>query len=153
MHELIKPVLAVDPGKATGWVMYDVVSEDILCSGTHNDFKTFGRRVERTFFQNKITVVCEDFKITQETIRKARQYESLYLIGILYHITHNNPRVFNPLVIQSRNIKSFATDDKLKALGWWTPGNNHENDAKRHLLAYLWQTKQIEAERFIDGES
>lgn len=30
--------------------------------------------------------------------------------------------------------KSFATDAKLRKLGWYTPGMGHANDAARHLL-------------------
>jgi len=34
--------------------------------------------------------------------------------------------------------KSFATDDKLRKLGWFSPTpGGHANDATRHLLVYL----------------
>ena len=34
---------------------------------------------------------------------------------------------------------TFATDDKLRRLGWYKPGKGHANDAARHLL--LWFAK------------
>ena len=33
--------------------------------------------------------------------------------------------------------KKFATDDKLKALGWYKGGFGHADDAARHLLVFL----------------
>jgi hypothetical protein len=32
--------------------------------------------------------------------------------------------------------KGFATDDKLKAWGFWQPGQRHARDAIRHALNF-----------------
>lgn len=35
------------------------------------------------------------------------------------------------------DAKSIITDERLRRWGLWVPGNNHENDACRHLILHL----------------
>jgi hypothetical protein len=36
--------------------------------------------------------------------------------------------------------KTTVTDKRLKKLGLWVPGRDHERDALRHLVLYMRQT-------------
>jgi hypothetical protein len=39
--------------------------------------------------------------------------------------------------------KAFATDARLKALGWWRPGKGHMADAQRHTLLFLDEKRLV----------
>ena len=81
------------------------------------------------------TVVVEAFTIMQSTAKKTRQYDALFVNGYLEARCHTLGIQF--IRQQVTGAKNFATNDKLKALGWYngTPGG-HANDAARHLLTY-----------------
>lgn len=78
-------------------------------------------------------VVCESFTIAAHTAKKTRQYWSLESIGAIRWACMKAGVSFT---LQSpADAKGFATDAKLKALGWYTPTKDgHANDAARHLL-------------------
>jgi hypothetical protein len=123
--------------------------------GTHEHWLHFVQYVEavlKNWGDQQVThVVIERFDITMETVTKSRQPIAMWIIGAVQYVCWKNDI---PVTLQSRDIKRFSTDGKLKKLGWyWTTGEGHDTDAARHLLAYLWDTNQIEYERFIDGES
>lgn len=63
------------------------------------------------------------------------QLDALHIIGAVKH----ECRMHNvPLVIQTpTQAKSFASNDHLKAVGWYTVGADHERDAARHMLVWL----------------
>ncbi len=63
--------------------------------------------------------------------------DALHIIGA---VKHECRRLSVPLVLQTpAQAKSFATNDKLKAVGWYTVGADHERDAARHMLVYVMQ--------------
>ena len=82
-------------------------------------------------------VVFESFTITAQTLRKTRDgTKAIEFIGVARYLT----RCFGvEFETQSpADAKGFATDSKLKALGWKTPGpGDHSKDASRHLLLAL----------------
>jgi len=81
----------------------------------------------------KLSVVCENFVISQRTIKMAQDHNALRLIGWL-DIWCDEYSV--PFTLRTAAAaKSFATDDKLKVLDWYnrTP-DGHANDAARHML-------------------
>jgi len=95
-------------------------------------------------------LIVEDFIITAETLKKSRQTWSLEAIGALrylvelfgdYPIPVDDgrgliiPRISMTLQSPS-SAKAFATNDKLRNVGWYVPGKGHANDAARHLLVY-----------------
>jgi hypothetical protein len=89
-------------------------------------------------------VVCEDYIITQRTIKLSRQNMSLESIGVLRWLCSAWMIRF---VLQTPSEgKGFGTDEKLKRLGWYrpTPGG-HANDATRHLLTFLAKERQLPA--------
>ena len=81
-------------------------------------------------------VVCEDFIINTATATKSRQSDPLRIAG---YLEGKCAEYGHPFKLQTpAQAKAFATDDKLRHLGWYhsTPGG-HANDAARHLLTYL----------------
>jgi hypothetical protein len=83
-----------------------------------------------------LVVIRERFTISKRTLATARQYDALYFNGwLLHHFRHLRPPDGIVLVqFTPSQAKGFATDDKLKAAGWYLPGKGHANDASRHLL-------------------
>ena len=137
-------ILAIDPGGTTGFVYYD---ENPLVHGQRDDWKAFCEMVEEWLDQSLIDqIVIESYQITSETIRKTRQYEPLMIIGTVYFLAGK----YNvPVKLQGRQIKAFATDTKLKNMGWWFPGQQHARDAARHLLGYLVDTEQVDPGKYL----
>lgn len=91
--------------------------------------------------------------ITNETAKKTQQTSSLEIIGVLkwwyYQMderSHVEDSVFTLEFQTPAAAKKFGTDFKLKNLGWWQTGEQHNykdandaNDALRHGL--LWLSK------------
>jgi hypothetical protein len=127
--------VAVDPGGVTGVAWYvDGQFGSAEVPGGDLGFAPFWRDVLEQF--NVAHLVCETFTITPATASKTRQYDALYIIGWL---RSECGHLGLPLTMQSPSTgKSFATDAKLRHLGWYdrTPGG-HRNDAARHLLTFL----------------
>ena len=126
-------ILAVDPGKTTGWAYYRY--DMGLADYGEYDFEQFVRWVDR----NKAdldTVVCERYIITGATAVKSQQPEALQVIGFLRGISITEDSSF---ILQMPNdAKRFATDERLDEVGWLFPGGKgHSRDAARHLLLYL----------------
>lgn len=135
-------VLAVDPGKMTGWA--DWKGPDGLAAGQmpHFEFLRFAEQLIAG--QHVSAVVCEDFIITMGTLKKSRETWSLEQIGCIRYWCDKH-RV--PLVMQTpAQAKAFSTDDKVQALGWWQPGLEHANDALRHLVLHLVRNRLISPE-------
>jgi hypothetical protein len=142
-------VLAVDPGGTTGWAVWG--SGAIEQQG-QSDYDAFCTLVDGLFARcidegRPTHIIVEAYDITGETLRKSRQYEALYLIGVLKYIAH---REGVELIISQRSNKAFSTDDRLDAAHWLSRPKHelrHQNDAKRHLLTWLVRTKRMEVPR------
>lgn len=128
-------IIAVDPGAMTGIAVWH--PNESLPSAAELDIPGVYEFVEHEVLNVKVPthIVCEAYLITQATIRNTRQYWSLELIGLFRWAAWRSGATFGKLQTAA-TAKSFATDDRLKALGWWRPGKGHANDALRHLLTY-----------------
>jgi hypothetical protein len=135
-------VLALDPGVTTGWAYYDAEVEalrrlplvgqerdqidacDLIASYLDNDKRPLS------------AVICESYRITQQTLKVTRQSASLEIIGVARWLSAGAHVDF---VLQSPgDAKRFMTDAKLKSLGWWrSSSQDHAHDALRHLGLYL----------------
>jgi hypothetical protein len=144
----ITGVIAFDPGKATGWAR---IQDGVFASGQgplwdvmfwFDAILEFGRRP---------TVFCEDFIITTATAKKSRQTEPLDGIGTIKFLAG---KYGLELTMQPpAKAKSFATDDKLKRLDWYTPTKGgHANDAARHLMVGLVGQKLINPRQLLPEE-
>lgn len=135
-------VVAVDPGKKTGiaWAATDGGATPPQTAAL--DWFDAMMWVHQNI--NRIdTIVCESYVITQATLRKSRgENWSLEQIGILRYLS----RVYVvPFFLQTPSEgKAFATDAKLKHLGWWQiDPEGHMLDASRHLLLHLVHVNAI----------
>lgn len=125
--------IAVDPGKATGVAVWDYEATIDPITFTFAPLEFYNWLLEdvvRSFVP--IDVVCEAYTISQRTLKASAQLWSLELIGVLRFATWVRQMPF--ALQQASAAKRFATNDKLKELGWYRPGHDHENDALRHLL-------------------
>jgi hypothetical protein len=145
-------ILAVDPGVTSGAVTWygdaigygDEYQQIDLC-----DYADFVLRSWHTA-DIEAVVVCEAYRITQETMRKTRQTASLEIIGALRWLAAKYGHEF---VLQGASeAKRFMTDAKLRHLGWYCCGTlGHMIDALRHLGLYL--AKQGNQEVLSAGRS
>ena len=139
-------IIAVDPGKMTGLAN--------LALGEFNSGQVplgeYLINIDRALEQGmRPTLVCEDFIYTTETAKKTRQTWSTEGIGVLRFLAQKYDLSFN---LQSpASAKRFATDDKLKAMGWYNPSKGgHANDAARHLLVYCVGNKLIDPRPLLE---
>ncbi len=144
----ITGVIAFDPGKLTGWAQ---VIEGSFTSGQDSLWKVinwFDLTLQRG---HRPTVFCESFIITTATAKKSRQTDVLDGIGAIKFLTQ---KYATALIMQSPSkAKSFATDDKLKTMGWYFPTKGgHANDAARHLLVGLVGQKVLDPRQLLPEE-
>lgn len=150
-------ILAVDPGKATGWAMWMTSPETgetyasgeeplpVVLNWAHDILATPGSAPY-------VEIVCEAYIVTRETIKKSRQYEPLEGIGALRHLAD---RYSVPFTLQTPAAgKKFGTNSKLKAMEFWHVGGaGHANDAGRHMLLYLTSKGYIDPAVFVEGDN
>ena len=137
-------IIAVDPGKTTGIAVYDATNKSLIGTEQIGDLYDTITYIEDWMYT---TIVCESYTITPATMKKSRQNYSLEMIGVLRYLTQKHDAKF--LLQTPAAAKSFSTDDKLKRLDWYVPGQDHANDALRHLLLYLATTNQINLQSLI----
>lgn len=131
-------LIAVDPGKTTGvatWYL-DRAFEEPMATQIEGslDFCDYVHALLAGHYDDDIVIICEKYTINAGTLKKSRQYDPLEIIGTLRWFAHQYEIDF---VLQSpAEAKRFATNDKLKKIGWYTPGRDHAADAMRHLLLY-----------------
>ena len=51
------------------------------------------------------------------------------------------------------DAKAFASNNKLKLMGWYNTGKGHANDAARHMLVYTVQNKIIDPRKLLQSGS
>lgn len=133
-------IVAVDPGNVTGIALYEdgaVEAWEVTSTEAPDEVAAIDSDV----------IVCESF--TPRPGAKSWQPEALYTIGALRYIAQVERAEF---VLQTpANAKAFSTNEKLKALGWYTPTKGgHANDALRHLLLYCASNDLVPPEAYID---
>ena len=146
---MIKYVLAVDPGKATGvvfmsWNGSDPVPNVILSKEVQpEEFALVIDTVLNTYRNgDNFTVVCERFTINAQTVRNSQAPYSLEQIGVLKHLCRTNMYDPEKIVLQSpADAKNMFPDPVLRKLGTWhVGGEGHANDAMRHALLRFVKT-------------
>lgn len=158
MNDDTRAVMAVDPGKATGFAMCLLEPDDTILDVraweqyTHEtacrdmrDFMPWSRFSDRLYSENqevtRYDLVMEDFRISMGTARKTQARWSLELIGVGRWMCDENACSF--YLQQPAEAKTFAPDERLKQMdsivsGFWHPtSGGHANDALRHLLFWL----------------
>jgi hypothetical protein len=130
-------ILAVDPGKTTGLALFDGHSLTAWQAETWDAVEQVERFLDRAAQLDDVLIV-ESFVIGQATLRKGRgENWSLESIGAIRYL---HRRMGEPCILhfqQASSVMRFATNEKLRAVGWWTQGQEHARDATRHILTYL----------------
>lgn len=130
---MIPTILAVDPGKVTGVAAWQPSEPMKLTTWEEHTRYRAAAAVEHIMPSE---LVCEQFVISERTIRTAQDVNALRIIGWLDIWCRQKAIPFD--LQTAAQAKRFATDDKLKALGWYTSTEGgHANDAARHMLVYL----------------
>ena len=144
-------ILAVDPGKATGVAMYYPTYPDhppafqsaVVPGGLTGFAEWFQDYKDYTGI-----IICEKFTIGAMQTRTTSQYDALYINGYLMGVCYLERHYLTLIQQPVTSAKNFATNDKLKKLGWYDPRDGgHAVDAARHLLTYL--SKQPEGQDIL----
>jgi len=137
-------ILAVDPGKMTGWVFYEIGRPKSF-TGDEAPQLEFLDMVWRVLPKDRLdTIVVEDFIISPRTAKLTRGDWSLEQIGTLRWMAHQWDVKFDDSQTP-RAAKPFAPDTMLKRVGWFVrTAGGHRNDAARHMLLYLARTGRLE---------
>ncbi len=128
--------LAIDPGVVSGIAWFDPKEGDFWSDelGVLDDVR---RCVLDVATDDTVLVVCERFIISARTIQTKIYYDSIWFEGWL--------RLECPAAVfqTPAQAKKFATDAKLRHLGWYTrTKDGHANDAARHLLVRAAQNRE-----------
>lgn len=144
-------LLSIDPGKSTGWSVweYDALTPlRHLAHGTTPDglrgflqwwntswtaqhFRTYGG-----------DLVAEDFILDGRTlIPNTMPLEILGALEVLW-----------PGYARQRNVmKAHVTDDTLKHLDLWWKGKGHDRDSARHAIAFMKVRRHAPTLRWLSG--
>lgn len=143
-------VVGVDPGGTTGIALWSPAQGLALrqIEGADNAVDWLAD-CARTL--HGAVFVVEKYIITPATAKLSQQHDPLEIIGALKYIT----RKYNhKLVMQSPSeAKAFSTNDKLKNVQWYKPGQDHARDASRHVLLYLAKQGIISLHTLIGGNN
>lgn len=138
------PVLALDPGLATG--VSTLIDGGYW--GTQLKYEQVGPFIESFLSFGPAEVVCENFFITSQTAKKTPAPWSLKLIGVAEYLCQKYDRKFT--LQAPADAKRLATDTRLKALGWYSGGEGHQDDSARHLLVYCLKNGIIDGKDLVD---
>lgn len=129
-------LFAVDPGLTTGATLVAVDGEWAqplaVLEVSHASYGFLAELIIPTYRPH---VVVENFIITSETAAKSQAPWSLGQIGLTEYLSAKYDCPFDTQL--PKPAKAFATNDKLKAIGWYVKGQDHGRDALRHAMLYL----------------
>lgn len=139
-------VMAVDPGKTTGFALlaYEPSDNSVEIDETAElTAEEFGKKVEEVlsweYQKTRLLVCCESFIINAQTVRNSQAPYSLEQIGVLKYLCHRYDYDPSQIAFQAPvNAKNMFPNPTLKELGLWHKGGSgHANDAIRHGLLRL----------------
>jgi len=143
-----KVTIGVDPGGTTGLAAYYYELQQWYRTQISNCDTREGlrrvtsmihgiyRRCEPFLAKPTVHILCEQFDFRKdEQFRDKIDYTAREVIGVLkYEFGFVD---FVRLDFTGASLgKGFWTDDKIRRLGLWEPGNKHAMDATRHVLRY-----------------
>lgn len=138
--KLPERLLVFDPGKSTGWCLYEngKLSRNGEITDCYDD-----KNIDITGIMNLLQeikpdfVLYEDYKVYSHKLER-HTYSSVFavrLIGLIEtYIQMNNIPSHKQMAVTA---KGFVTDEKLKQWGLWQVGSRHARDAIRHACYFL----------------
>lgn len=144
-------VLALDPGKMTGWAAWAPGVDGRPQSGQDEFFDVL-ERTDRWMAAvgHDGIVVVERYTISKSTLEKSRQSWSLEVIGTVKFLA--NRHGVELVMQQPSDAKSFVPDSRLRDVGWYVRGQDHARDALRHLLLFLTRRGMVDLPRLLGIE-
>ena len=96
-------------------------------------------------------VVLEKLTISRATLKKTREVqEAIEMAGVVKHYARlAGVPVTEQMPASAMNL---VTDEKLKRMGWYVPGPDHQRDARRHLVVYLLDNRLIDPHTLLPKE-
>lgn len=142
---MIRYVLAVDPGKATGMALFsrEGDSEPVLVWSGEFQQEEYAKPIREVLTTHPdAEVVFERFTINAQTVRNSQAPYSLEQIGILKQCLIDVGRPADDIHFQSpADAKAMFDNPKLKKLEYWhRGGEGHALDSIRHGLLRLVKT-------------
>ena len=126
-------VLAVDPGKTCGCALWEDGQLTKAGQCSWGALAVWAEEVVPMLDE----LVCEDFRVGPQTLKTGGDWRHpTAAIGVLRYWCE---KAGVPFVLQQpAEAKSFSSDARLRALGWYHPSRGgHANDALRHLVLRL----------------
>jgi hypothetical protein len=139
-------ILAFDTGKVTGVGAWKdgVVWSDNMTRDATEDFMYWKIR-------EADIVICEKLVISQGTIRKSREIQpAIEMVGLARALARWGGAEF--VEQMPAEVMGFATDEKLKRIGWYVAGPDHQRDARRHLLTLLANRRMVDLGSLLYGK-
>lgn len=119
-------LLAIDPGKTTGWVK----GPDVWSGGQITPDEVWTLLTQ---------LMPDDILIVESFLYRSKfkvDLTPVEVIGVIKEYIRQHPG--NKVIWQTPSqVKHFYTNDRLKERGRYTPGKQHQNDAMRHILYYM----------------
>jgi hypothetical protein len=143
MVETMTIYLALDPGLTTGVAWYDIRSGEFASLEVHGRHELYRYlrsdwgfpSVDGVAACGSPIVIIERWDVRKNTHQLTNQDDVRYIIGAVEYVCHMTGLDYREQ--RPAEAKKFATDDKLRALGWYSGGEGHADDAARHLLVAL----------------
>jgi hypothetical protein len=145
-------IIGIDPGLTTGIYIYrtyeanhtEVPQGPVQCPADDVPVLLHGwlNRAHAHIGKDSIHIAVEKYIITTRTAKLSQQHEALEVTGAVKGIASLfSSYGFSGETVDVRqyakaNLK-FASDDMLKAVGWYNPKMRHANDAARQTFALL----------------
>jgi hypothetical protein len=146
---MLTSVLAADPGGMTGlatWRRNEGWGDLVAWAQSSDEALVEAHMLIAS--GNFDLVVCESFHISVQTAKKSQDgIVSIKMWGALEYLCSCYDVEFETQ--SPSDAKMFTTDEKLRALGWWTPGLDHPRDATRHVVLALSRRKAIDLRQLI----
>ena len=141
-------VMALDPGKTTGIASLRIEDGEFVSKQTNFDETVAIVQKAATTNREELTLVSESFIITQQTAKNTQATWSLELIGFCRAMARMHTG--RDLVLQAPSqAKRFSSDERLKIMGWYIPGQGHANDAARHLMLFCVSRGLIDVKKLV----
>lgn len=135
-------VLWIDPGKVTGLAVY--TRHPAQAAVDEAAFIPAGDRIELlcSAWGSNLWIGWEKFTITPTT-PAADAHHAIEMIGVARRAALRGQ--CHILTAADPNQRKVATQEMLKALGWWRPGEKDAQSAAAHLLAWMLRSNCLPA--------
>jgi hypothetical protein len=128
----VTTIVGLDPGTTTGYVSSNVRT---FVTGQMGPQEHHVELMQLLVNHEPDVVVCEAFTFRPNPGRRSVVLDSKEYIGVAKLYCHANEISYAEQ--QPNQGKGFWTDDKIKKVGLWEPGQRHAMDALRHVLYYI----------------